>query len=130
MVCTIRRAWVAPGTSSATMSRSCGCSIGSQFTALRTGLPQAFVLGHGCRFDYVQPDGMYPAGAHIEHFGCTVGQVNDPILQTGPRSLIRTTTERSVLRSVTLTQEPRGSVRCAAVNWYMLYGSPLAVCLC
>src|SRR5271167_2499325 len=49
---------------------------------------------------------------------------------TGPRSLMRTITERSFFRSVTLTQEPSGKVRCAAVNWYMSYGSPLAVCLC
>src|SRR5271157_4849785 len=130
MAWTIRPAWEAPGTSSATMSRSRGCSIGSQFNAFGTGLLQTFVLGHSYRFDYVQPDGVYPAVAHLEHFGCTVGQINDRFFRTGPRSLIRTTTERSVLRSVTLTQEPRGSVRCAAVNWYMSYGSPLAVCLC
>src|SRR5579871_958650 len=48
---------------------------------------------------------------------------------TGPRSLMRTTTFRLFLRSVTLTQEPIGRLRWAAVKSNMSYGSPLAVFL-
>ena len=32
----------------------------------------------------VQPDGVYSALAHIEHLGCTIGQVNDPTLSDWP----------------------------------------------
>src|SRR5271166_1119393 len=95
MAWTIRPAWEAPGTSSATMSRSRGCSIGSQFNAFGTGLLQTFVLGHSYRFDYVQPDGVYPAVAHLEHFGCTVGQINDSILQDGA-AVINTNNDRAI----------------------------------
>src|SRR2546425_998218 len=45
----------------------------------------------------------------------------------GPRSLIRTSTERPFPRWVTSTRVPIGSVRWAAVSWYMLKVSPLDV---
>src|SRR6266404_5400755 len=45
----------------------------------------------------------------------------------GPRSLILTTTARPLLRSVTRTRVPNGSVRCAAVRACTLKYSPLAV---
>src|SRR2546428_12367426 len=45
----------------------------------------------------------------------------------GPRSLIRTTTERPVLRFVTRTIVPNGSDRCAAVMCEGAAGFPLAV---
>lgn len=45
----------------------------------------------------------------------------------GPRSLIRTTTERPLRRLVTRTIVPNGSVRCAAVMPLALAVSPLAV---
>src|SRR5256885_15134987 len=45
---------------------------------------------------------------------------------TGPRSFTRTMTQRPLCMLVTLTHVPRGSWRCAAVNWNMSYGSPLA----
>src|SRR6266850_1791174 len=48
---------------------------------------------------------------------------------TGPRSFTRTMTHRPLCMLVTLTHVPRGSWRCAAVNWNMSYGSPLAVVL-
>src|ERR1044071_10108166 len=47
----------------------------------------------------------------------------------GPRSLIRTTTDRLLERFVTLTLEPNGSDRCAAVNLYISKISPFAVFL-
>lgn len=47
----------------------------------------------------------------------------------GPRSLIRTYTDRRLRRLVTLAHEPSGSVRDAAVRAYMSYLSPLAVSL-
>src|SRR6516225_10200122 len=43
---------------------------------------------------------------------------------------MRTMTDLSFFRFVTLTQDPNGSVRCAAVKSCMSYGSPLAVFLC
>lgn len=45
----------------------------------------------------------------------------------GPRSLMRTSTDRPLSRLVTRTQVPNGSVRWAAVIWPMSYTSPLAV---
>src|SRR5690606_17657017 len=45
----------------------------------------------------------------------------------GPRSLMRTTTERSLRRLVTRTSEPKGREGCAAVNASGRNGSPLAV---
>src|SRR6266446_966312 len=45
----------------------------------------------------------------------------------GPRSLIRTTTERPFRLWVTRTNVPNGSVRCAAVNRAGWDASPLAV---
>ena len=45
----------------------------------------------------------------------------------GPRSLMRTITERPVLRLVTSTKVPNGSVRWAAVNREAWAYSPLAV---
>src|SRR5215831_12105237 len=48
---------------------------------------------------------------------------------TGPRSLIRTTTDFPFLRFVTFTWLPMGKVSDAAVMSYMWYGSPLAVSL-
>src|SRR3989442_5724828 len=42
----------------------------------------------------------------------------------GPGSLIGTSTERQFRRWVTSTRVPIGSVRWAAVSWYMLKGSP------
>src|SRR5271169_6867920 len=43
---------------------------------------------------------------------------------------MRTITDLSFFRFVTLTQEPSGSVRWAAVKSCISYGSPLAVFLC
>src|SRR5690606_5126899 len=52
-------------------------------------------------------------------------------LTNGPRSLMRTVTERPVFVLVTWTLEPIGSVLCAAVRASGLKGSPLAViCPC
>jgi hypothetical protein len=45
----------------------------------------------------------------------------------GPRSLMRTTTWRWVLRQRTSTIVPNGNVRCAAVSLFKSKGSPLAV---
>src|SRR5690606_4127499 len=45
----------------------------------------------------------------------------------GPRSLMRTTTERPVAGYSTRTRVPKGSVLCAAVSACMSNGSPLAV---
>ena len=45
----------------------------------------------------------------------------------GPRSFTRTTTLLPVSRSVTRTYVGSGSVLCAAVIAYMLYGSPVEV---
>src|SRR5437870_6583648 len=45
----------------------------------------------------------------------------------GPRSLMRTSTERPLSKLVTRTRVPSGSVRCAAVSAFMSYASPLAV---
>src|SRR5262252_7290601 len=45
----------------------------------------------------------------------------------GPRSLIRTTTERPLRRLVTRTCVPNGRVRCAAVKPFARAISPLAV---
>jgi len=45
----------------------------------------------------------------------------------GPRSFTRTLTTLPVDRFVTLTTVPRGKVLCAAVNWWGLKCSPLAV---
>ena len=45
----------------------------------------------------------------------------------GPRSLIRTTTERPLLRFSTSTLVPKGSERCAAVISLGFIISPLAV---
>src|SRR5215469_12485958 len=47
----------------------------------------------------------------------------------GPRSLILTTTERPLSRSVTFAHEASGSERCAAVAVTVSRISPLAVCL-
>src|SRR4051794_28369277 len=46
---------------------------------------------------------------------------------TGPRSLIRTITERPFCRFVTRTSECSGSERCAAVAWTVSSRSPLEV---
>src|SRR5262249_23772344 len=46
---------------------------------------------------------------------------------TGPRSLMRTTTDRPLARFSTRTREPSGSVRCAAVSLSPSMTSPLAV---
>ena len=48
-------------------------------------------------------------------------------LTNGPRSLIRTMTSFPFRRLVTLTQVPKGSDGCAAVNFAMLNVSPFAV---
>ena len=45
----------------------------------------------------------------------------------GPRSLIRTVTERPVRSLTTRTLVPNGKVRCAAVMAFALKVSPLAV---
>src|SRR5687768_16091132 len=45
----------------------------------------------------------------------------------GPRSLMVTFTERPLARLVTFTCVPNGNVRCAAVSFSCLNGSPLAV---
>lgn len=45
----------------------------------------------------------------------------------GPRSLMRMITLRPLRRLVTRTNEPKGSVRCAAVSALGAIGSPLAV---
>src|SRR5829696_3889451 len=47
----------------------------------------------------------------------------------GPRSLMRTTTERPVRSLVTRTREPKGKLLCAAVRARVLKRSPLAVFL-
>ena len=47
----------------------------------------------------------------------------------GPRSLIRTTTDRPVAGSVNFTRLPSGRVRFAAVNFFRSNRSPDAVCL-
>jgi hypothetical protein len=47
----------------------------------------------------------------------------------GPRSLIRTTTERPLARFWTSTFVPKGSERCAAVSSFGFISSPLAVLL-
>lgn len=45
----------------------------------------------------------------------------------GPRSLMRTFTQRPFLSFVTFTPVPKGNVRCAAVITFLLKVSPLAV---
>src|SRR5215213_3644168 len=47
----------------------------------------------------------------------------------GPRSLMRTTTERPVRVLVIRTREPKGKLLCAAVKARVLNRSPLAVFL-
>ena len=51
-------------------------------------------------------------------------------LMNGPRSLIRTTTLRPLLRLVTFNLVPKGKVRCAAVNADGFMRSPEAVFEC
>src|SRR5690606_13720177 len=45
----------------------------------------------------------------------------------GPRSSIRTTTDRPLARLWTRTSDPKGSLRCAAVSAFGLLSLPLAV---
>ena len=64
-----------------------------------------------------KPSACAPAG---------VKSMTRPLMK-GPRSLMRTTTERPVARCVTFTMVPKGSDRCAAVRRVALAYSPLAV---
>jgi len=54
------------------------------------------------------------------------GEVEDSAVDEGPRSVIRMAADWPVRRFVTVTSEPMGSVRCAAVNALSLNTSPLA----
>ena len=51
-----------------------------------------------------------------DRLGAGRREVDDPPCKKGPRSLIRTITERPVLRFLTSTKVPNGNVRWAAVN--------------